>query len=123
MTKKEDFRTLLKVKIKSLAAEARIIRKEELNKRNSHVREHLYLHRIHEVRDEARAAQIAYAFIRGKSYSAVEGNTKKQIPLKRVTRLVMKYDTKCGYAYLGFHKDSEKESKIIEKLNNWFKNE
>lgn len=63
----------LKVKIKSLAEEARIIRKEELRARGyDELREQLYLHRIHDVRDESRATQLAYAYLRGREYGACE---------------------------------------------------
>lgn len=97
-----DRRVQLKVKIKSLAAEARIIRHEETRgrslpllegdvrpeettkdghpfntqkapKRRFHfpveVRHELYCHRIGVVRPEARATQLAYAFLRGKACS------------------------------------------------------
>lgn len=63
----------LKVKIKSLAEESRIIRKEELrSKRNNALREQLYLHRIHDVRDESRATHIAYGYLRGKPIVQIE---------------------------------------------------
>lgn len=83
----------LKVKIKSLATEATIIRKEE----HSAKAQYRYLkdkqglekqydeavstfwglrsHRTIDVRNEARAAQLAYAFVRGKSFKYVEANT------------------------------------------------
>lgn len=83
----------LKVKIKSLAAEATIIRKEE-NKAKASFRylsnktgkedeynfekskwHGLYTHRTVDVRNEARASQLAYAYIRGKPFSFVERNT------------------------------------------------
>lgn len=59
----------LKVKIKHLAAEARIIRFEELKSFGSQ-RDSLAVHRRTVVRDAARQAQIAYALIRGKDYRA-----------------------------------------------------
>ena len=84
----------LKVKIKSLATEATIIRKEE----HSAKAQYRYLkdkqglekqydeavstfwglrsHRTIDVRNEARAAQLAYAFVRGKPFKFVEANTE-----------------------------------------------
>lgn len=70
----------LRVKIKSLAAEARIIRQEEhralrLSPENPDrlpryrtLREH----RKQDVRAAARAALLAYAFLRGRAYATVE---------------------------------------------------
>lgn len=82
--------TFLKVKIKSLAAESRIIRKEErkalgsgrwalkAQKTTGEVEaeyeryNRLRHHRVHAVRDEARASLLAYGFLRGKAYGQVE---------------------------------------------------
>jgi hypothetical protein len=102
-------KTHLKVKIKSLAAESRIIRSEELKLKRSYPARkeivpdgstsghHRYInrtdaetrrmkaasfrmvmlraHRVNDVRQEARAALLAYAFIRGRSYRAAELNS------------------------------------------------
>ena len=114
----------LKVKIKSLAEEARIIRHEEVKRRASNFkklhadiqqqadseRSSLHLHRTIDVRVETRAALLAYGFLRGRKYSQVETPPKKptgkEIPLKRVVRLISKYgDIK------------EKDAKT--KLENW----
>lgn len=83
----------LKVKIKSLAVEAAIIRKEEnaakaryrfLKGRQGSEKQYeeevttfwgLRNHRTVDVRDESRAAQLAYAFVRGKPFKYVEANT------------------------------------------------
>lgn len=75
----------LKVKIKSLAEEAKIIRamEKKATKRNwTHVEPRLgyefkianglHYHRTHDVRNEARASQLAYGFLRGKKYATLE---------------------------------------------------
>jgi hypothetical protein len=63
----------LRVKIKSLAAEARIIRAEEaLHPRSSRERQSLSHHRREIVAREQRAALVALAFVRGVPYAAVE---------------------------------------------------
>jgi len=77
----------IRVKLKSLACEAKIIRKDEIKAKriaqklakkrgmsveDSIVRQSLYLHRIHVLRPEARAAHLAYAFMRNKSYASTE---------------------------------------------------
>ncbi len=84
--------THLKIKIKSLAAEATIIRKEE-RKALKYARwkyekggnnsfeafepyHELRLHRVGIVRSESRYSGIAYAFLREKSYSSTEKSNK-----------------------------------------------
>lgn len=84
-------KVFLKVKIKSLAEEARIIRREEKDARNSYFRSMLHSHRVENVRDEARAAQIAYGYLRGRRYREIEPNAKKDVPWVRVKKLVEKY--------------------------------
>lgn len=89
----DDERVYLKVKIKSLAAEARIIRVEE--KRNKDFRARLEFHRKHKVRPEARATLLAYAYIRGIPYKKVESDAKHQPDWNRVSTMVKKYGS--GY--------------------------
>ena len=75
------FESKLKVNIKSLASEARHIRKESSRvKRDSELKGNdpefaaLDGHRRWNVRNEARAAQLLYAYLRGVPYSRVETN-------------------------------------------------
>ena len=97
----------LRVKVGSLAAEARIIRRleasirrkwrksrertaeqvAELHHRHFVLREH----RIREVRPEARATQLAIGFLRGRSYQQMEPTTKSKPDWARVERLVKRY--------------------------------
>lgn len=104
----------LKVKAKSLDAESKIIRREEhkLIKsarwarkfkdsyetniiRNTY--ESIYLHRICDVRKEARATHLARAYLKGMPYSKVEANRKPgreyefYLILPRVVTMVNKY--------------------------------
>lgn len=87
----------LKVKVKHLAEESRIIRKEE--KQNAgDTRDWLYLHRILGVRPECRATHIAYAFAKGTALKKIE-KYPEQIPTqvwKRVTMMVKKYSDKSS---------------------------
>src|SRR3954462_7722890 len=71
-----DHREMLRVKVKSLAAEARIIRREEM-RTSGPLREALYLHRTHAVRAAAREAGIAYGYIRGRTLLQMEPNAKQ----------------------------------------------
>lgn len=74
-----DNRLFLKVKIKSLAAEARIIRNEERKPRNADWREGLHNHRIEIVRRVARHTLLAYGFLRGLSREQIEPHTKDPV--------------------------------------------
>lgn len=90
-----DRREMLRVKIKSLADEAKIIRREEHRTRGE-LRQELHLHRIGIVRSEARAAHIAYGLVRGLPLDRIEpGRTdfRKLNPdvQNRVRALLKKY--------------------------------
>jgi hypothetical protein len=94
----------MKVKLKSLAAEARIIRLEESRcYNNNELREALYLHRINDVRSESRATHIAYAYLRGQPFGCAERGdpafwaTPQGIALwKRVQAMIVKYGDGVG---------------------------
>lgn len=90
-----DKRTMLKVKIKSLAVEARIIRKEEQKPHNSHIRFQLIDHRKGVVRREARHALLAYGFLRGRTRLAMESrnNANNSFDWHSVKKLVDRYGT------------------------------
>lgn len=82
----------LKIKIKSLAAEARIIRAEERKWPGpSDVYTGLHRHRVIDVRRECRAGHLAYGFLRGRSYRALEAKCYEGPNWQRVTELVYKY--------------------------------
>ncbi len=107
----------LKVKIKSLAAEARIIRLEEL--RSSGVtRQSLYFHRVYDVRNEARWSQLAYAFLRGRDYSQIEAKNSGWVNWDRVMKLVAKF----GQNYCMGESYKDYEQKLTEQntaLRQW----
>src|SRR3990172_8779960 len=108
----------LKIKVKSLAAEAKFIRKEErecktlkvevpvkdrdgnvlrmktirkLKVRKVEMFNALRNHRVGVVRSEARNTLIAYAFVRGKNYSTVAPKDKRLVDVDSVRRMVKKY--------------------------------
>lgn len=87
----------LKIKIKSLAEEARIIRADE-KKLSGSKRESLHIHRVIDVRQEQRSALLAYGFLRGRSYLRIEAKRKEGKPgpnWVRIRDLIAKYgDTK-----------------------------
>jgi hypothetical protein len=80
----------LKVKIKSLAAEARIIRHEERKSRGQ-LRNDLANHRKGIVRREARNTQLAYGYLRGRSYRQLEHSCHRQPDWEAVERMVKRY--------------------------------
>lgn len=108
----------LKVKIKSLAEESRIIRKHEKNKSlDNHHRSGLYYHRVGIVRVEARASLLAYGLINGKTYETLEPNAKPDIYdnqklWESIERLAFKY----GKPYMsGDVSDIDKFSKHVKE--------
>ena len=81
----------LKVKIKSLAAESRIIRQEEYRSKGE-LRGELHNHRVTVVRNESRATHLAYDFLRGKLPSC---NVKPEFnDWKRIQTMVNRYGPK-----------------------------
>lgn len=88
-----DRREMLKIKLKSLAAEAKIIRKEERKTRGT-LREELYRHRIDVVRVVARDTHIAYGIIRGKTIDQMEPTRKSEPNWDAIEKMVKKYGPK-----------------------------
>ena len=88
----------LKIKLKSLAEESRIIRKEEkrikkvsMAYRDKYALERLHLHRINVVRKHARETHLAYAYLKGYSYSEIERTAKTMPDWKSVEKMIIKY--------------------------------
>jgi len=67
----------LKVNVKSLAEEARINRLEAARTSDIETRCALAEHRRGRLRVEARYAQLAYAFLRGRPYRQAEAKTRR----------------------------------------------
>ena len=89
----------LKVKVKSLAAESKIIRLEEIKakqRQRPELRSELYLHRILAVRPEARASHLAYGFLRGVSYRAIEKEGSRKPNWDKVKKIVERFGSKTG---------------------------
>jgi hypothetical protein len=84
-----DKRAFLRIKLKSLAAEAKIIRLEEA--RNKRLRYELSAHRRGVVRTAARNTLLAYAFLKGRTYKSVEPNAHTPPNWKEVERMVRQY--------------------------------
>lgn len=85
-------KTFLKIKIKSLAEEARIIKQEERKWGGRHImRRDLHEHRVNVVRKEIRASLLVYGFLRGRSYNRVEGKCHDSPDWKRVAAILKKF--------------------------------
>lgn len=87
----KNSRIYLKVKIKSLAEEARIIRREERKIENQDFRDGLHRHRVIDVRKEARATLVAYGYLCGKTYRQVEPKAAKPLDWSKVKSMVQRY--------------------------------
>lgn len=85
-----DDRVFLKIKLKSLAAESRIIRAEE-KKRPGPAREPLTQHRRGIVRKEARKTLLAYGFLRGRTREQIELRSRTHPDWSDISRMVRRY--------------------------------
>lgn len=98
-----DRRKLLKVKLKALAAEAKIIRFEEKRTKGA-LRDELCAHRRFAVRTEARATHLAYGFIRGRAYRQIENKCDTPPDWKKVEGMIKRYG---------------KNNRDFEQMKNW----
>ena len=80
----------LRVKVKSLSEEAKLIRREVARARSPHVKDALNLHRVHVVRAEARLSQLALAAIRGVAYHRAEQKCKEPPDFAKVQQMLLR---------------------------------
>ena len=85
-----DRREMLRVKLKSLAAEAKIIRREE-QRTHGALRDELAHHRRTVVRSAARHTHLAYGFIRGRTIEQMEKKSHRPYDRDRVEKMVKQY--------------------------------
>jgi len=104
--------TQLKIKLKSLAAEARIIRKEELKNKGtwSWKAESFHSHRVNQLRPITRATHVAYGLLRGLGYHQIEPTSKSEPDWDKVRKMVVKYS------------DLSNEKSNLAILNEWVAN-
>ncbi len=81
----------LKVKVKSLAAESKIIRLEERRAQTTDARASLHQHRVGVVRLAARNTLLAYGYLRGRSYRQLEASCKRPPDWSAVEKMIRKY--------------------------------
>ena len=80
----------LRVNVKSLAAESRLIRQEE-RRCGECYRSELSEHRRGRLREEARYAQLALAHFRGRPYKSVEAKCLVPVDAKRLFEKAKRY--------------------------------
>lgn len=86
--------TQLRVKIRSLADEARVIRDEERRAKDAHdytLVNSLCNHRKQSVRPEARCALLAYAFLRRMPYERLERDPRSKPNWTRIKKMVERF--------------------------------
>lgn len=108
----KDRRLFLKVKIKSLVAESRIIRQEERRQNCPYTRTDLLEHRRGVVRFHSRINNLAYGFIRGRSYRQMERSTHTSPDWNKVWGLVKRF----GACFDLASRDGEKWSLYQQRL-------
>jgi len=91
--------TELKIKLKSLAEEQRIIRKEELKLKGNwaYKAERLIAHRKFRVRPIIRNTHIAYGLIKGHEYHEIEQKSYSSPNWDSVKTMVKKYGSTEDY--------------------------
>lgn len=102
----------LRVKLKSLAEEARIIRLEEtraIKHQKYSLQASLRWHRVDTVRSEARHTLLAYQYLSGRSYDACEQPGSRPVDWKKVEAMVKKY------GHMAFDKDAWLNGELLEQ--------
>lgn len=90
-------REYLKVKVKSLSAEAKIIRHEELKAKRCGRKSLLFNlreHRIGVVRRAARSSLLAYGFLKGTPYRKMEKEGSSEPDWDAVQKMIERYGGK-----------------------------
>lgn len=88
------YSTELKIKRVSLAAESRLIRKDEKRAKeagNRDLNRSLHEHRVNIVRFAARHAELAHGFLRRKPYRVIERESYTSPSVDEIRKLVMKF--------------------------------
>lgn len=80
----------LRVNLKSLTAEARIIRQEE-QRAGAAYRPALAAHRRGRLRREARLTHLALAFVRGRPYRSIEARAKDPVDVANLTNKIVRH--------------------------------
>jgi len=84
----------LRVNVKSLTAEARIIRQEikRVWKSNTDTKNELHNHRLLRIKPEARMAHLALAYLRGTPYKKAENSAKNKPAARELTNKLNRFE-------------------------------
>lgn len=116
----QDPKAYLKVKIKSLAEEARIIREEERKTQDPEARAGLVSHRKGTVRQEARHTLLAYGFLRGKKYRQIEPKSHTKPVWPRVVRMLRTYGLEDpGWKIWKRGEFKRTKEELLENFDKW----
>jgi len=112
-----DRREMLTIKLKSLAAEARIIR-QTAKRMPVALREEMTLHRRGVVRHAARHTHLALAFLRGRRYEQIERTCHDEPDWNAVAKMVVRYGHAIGYGSPCYDM-REGEKVVAEFVRRW----
>jgi hypothetical protein len=110
----QDRREMLRVKVKSLAEEARIIRREE-QRTHGALREELHFHRQWPLRIAARHAGIAYGLTRGLTLQQMEPISYTKLNWDSIAKMMKSYGPKDYKTVVDVAQASEKVSVRLSK--------
>ena len=88
-----DRRELLRIKLLSLVAESKIIRRAESRTKNE-LRNEMAHHRATVVRAATRSTHLAYGFIRGKTLTQMEAKSRTPPDWDSISKMLKKYGPK-----------------------------
>lgn len=111
----------LKVKIKSLAAEAKIIRAEEGKARSDALRTSLLVHRAKHLRAVARVNLLAYGCLRGTPYEKMESKTASEPNWDDIKFVVDRFGVVWDHVRESYDDYMKRKKQHEESVSAWFK--
>lgn len=111
----------LKVKVKTLAAEAKIIRKEESKASGDVLRSTLHFHRINHLRAIARTNLLAYGCVRGIPYKKMETKTATEPDWEGIKSIANRFGAVWDSADESYDDYSKRKKQHEEAVAAWFK--
>lgn len=119
--KTRDKRVYLKVKLKTLAEEAKIIRMEEARQKDISFPAFVGLtnHRKKDLRPEARSSMLAYILISGKPYEAAEPKAYTEPDWTRIRTLARKFGTSLVAQNLSVEQAVEADKSLKDRIETW----
>jgi hypothetical protein len=85
-----DRRELLRIKLLSLVAESKIIRRAEA-RTHGVLRDEMARHRANVVRSVTRSTHLAYGFVRGRTLDQMEATSRTEPDWEAIKKMLVKY--------------------------------